>query len=377
MNKKLIYTVTALSIFFTACTSTLQEDIFDSTEAATEVLSAISDYEDMFIVFDAEYTLNGKILSDGISELHTNIENKLAQTHEPAVQAHLQAMDGLLYYMENKTKKAQDFYKEAVSNQQNDAYVLLLGIRLEKNQDSSLSKMEEILEYDGSNGIIMLEKGKLLYQKSQYDKAIAAIDDAFLSFDNKNQPQYRKTYSQFRESVWKLYSAGIDSASTGSIKTVDLSKPLNKDSMLKITYENTKLLEDFTGGTKINNNELTKKLTAYGIFSAAIDENNKNNSANEILTANAITRIIAARYIWNLYVVKKGKPELLTRYSTRYAKLANPKSPISDVTISDKDFDAVLGVVENEIMDLPDGKSFFPNDILTGLDFIEIIKKAE
>ena len=363
---------------FTGCTSTLQEDIFDSTEASALMLGAISEYEEKFIVYDAEYTMKGKIESSGISELHTNIENKLSQTHEPALLAHLQAMDGLLYYMENKTKRAQDFYKEAKSNQSDDIYVLLLGIRLEKTTETSLAKMEEILSYDGKNGTIMLEKGKLLYKKNQYDKAVAALDNAFLIFDGEKKPKYREVYKPFRDNVWKLYSAGIDdSVLNGSLKSADLAKPLTKDVMLKITMENTKLLEDFTGGGKITNAELTKKLTSYGVFSAAIDKNNSQNTAFAITNSNAISRIMAARYIWNLYVKAKGKPEMLTRYSSRYAKMTNPKSPIKDVDIKNPDFDAVLGVVETELMELPDGKSFHPDNILTGVDFLAIIKKVE
>lgn len=361
-----------------SCTSTLQEDIFDSTEASALMLGAISEYEEKFIVYDAEYTMKGKIESSGISELHTNIENKLSQTHEPALLAHLQAMDGLLYYMENKTKRAQDFYKEAKSNQSDDIYVLLLGIRLEKTTENSLAKMEEILSYDGKNGTIMLEKGKLLYKKNQYDKAVAALDNAFLIFDGEKKPKYREVYKPFRDNVWKLYSAGIDdSVLNGSLKSADLAKPLTKDVMLKITMENTKLLEDFTGGGKITNAELTKKLTSYGVFSAAIDKNNSQNTAFAITNSNAISRIMAARYIWNLYVKAKGKPEMLTRYSSRYAKMTNPKSPIKDVDIKNPDFDAVLGVVETELMELPDGKSFHPDNILTGVDFLAIIKKVE
>ena len=274
----------------TGCTSTLQEDIFDSTEASAVMLGAISEYEEKFIVYDAEYTMKGKIESSGISELHTNIENKLSQTHEPALLAHLQAMDGLLYYMENKTKKAQDFYKEAKGNQSDDIYVLLLGIRLEKTTENSLAKMEEILSYDGKNGTIMLEKGKLLYKKNQYDKAVAALDNAFLIFDGEKKPKYREVYKPFRDNVWKLYSAGIDdSVLNGSLKSADLAKPLTKDVMLKLTIENTKLLEDFTGGGKISNAELTKKLTTYGVFSAAIDKNNSQNTAFAITNSNAIS----------------------------------------------------------------------------------------
>lgn len=374
--KKIICTCISVILLFSSCTSTLQEDIFDSTEASTEILGEISEYEDMFITFDAEYTMKGKITSDKLPQLHIAIEEKIPQTHEPAVLAHLQAMDGLLYSMENKTKKAQDLYKEAKSNQSSDIYVIILGLRLEKDNAESLKQMNDILSYDGSNGLFLLEKGKLLYKENQYDKAVAAIDSAFLVFDNENKPKYREVYTPFRDNIWKLYSSGVDDSLLNStLKEIDLNAPLTKDGMLKITLENTKLLEDFTGGGKISNSELTKKLKAYGIFSAAIDS--ENTTSGFITNSSAISRIMVARYTWNLFIKSKGKPELRTRYSERYSKLANPKSPILDVELSNPDFDAVLGVVENEIMELPDGKNFFPDDIVTGLDFLSIIKKTE
>ena len=125
----------------------------------------------------------------------------------------------------------------------------------------------------------------------------------------------------------------------------------------------------------MSTSELTKKLTAYGAFSSALDSNNSNHSADQLLKSSAITRIMAARFLWNLYVEKKSKPELKNRYSTRYQKPG--KSPIADVDVTDEDFDAVMGTVENEIMELPDGKSFFPQNVLSNLEFIAILKNME
>ena len=48
--------------------------------------------------------------------------------------------------------------------------------------------------------------------------------------------------------------------------------------------------------------------------------------------------------------------KLLTRYRLKYAS-----SPVPDVPVDAPWFDAVLGVVEREIMDLPDGVNFKPD----------------
>ena len=75
--------------------------------------------------------------------------------------------------------------------------------------------------------------------------------------------------------------------------------------------------------------------------------------------------------------MKKGNKKLATRYSSRYSKMTNAKSPVADIVIENVDFDAVLGVVENEIMNLPDGKNFNPGEEVTILDFLSYLKKLE
>ena len=363
----------ALCFISTACTSTLQEDIFDSSETSSQVLDAVSDYENSFVKYDAAYTLGEKPSASELADFHSSIEIKLSQSREPAVLSQLQSLNGLVYLIENKTKKAQDSYEEAKKQQQNNTYILLLNSRLQKTTEESLKALEQSIKIDSENEILILEKGKLLYKLSEYDKSIAAIDEALMISDNKNSPQYREYYSNFRSQIWQLYNSQI--STTKSSKDFNLSANLTKDSMIVLTSENSSLLKDFTAGAKMSSSELTKKLTAYGAFSSALDSDNSNHSADMILKSSAITRIMAARFLWNLYVEKKSKPELKNRYSTRYNKIG--KSPVEDVDISNEDFDAVMGTVENEIMELPDGKSFFPQNVLSNLDFITILKNME
>ena len=368
--------IAAASLFISmslACTSTLQEDIFDSTETSSQVLSAVTDYEASFIKYDSENISGISTSPAELLQFHSSIETQLSLSREPAVLSQLQSLNGLVYLLENKSKKAQECYNEAKKQQQNNTYILLLNSRLQKSPEESLKLLEQSIKIDSENQTLILEKGKLLYKLGEYDKAIAAIDEALMISDSSNNPQYREYYSNFRNQAWQLYNSQISSAK--SSKDINLSANLTKDSMLLLTSENSSLLKDFTAGTKMSTSELTKKLTAYGAFSSALDANNLNHSADQILKSSAITRIMAARFLWNLYVEKKSKPELKTRYSTRYQKIG--KSPIEDVDVSDEDFDAVMGTVESEIMELPDGKAFFPQNVLSNLDFVTILKNMD
>ena len=67
---------------------------------------------------------------------------------------------------------------------------------------------------------------------------------------------------------------------------------------------------------------------------------------------------------------------MLTKYSDRHSKKANAKSPIPDVDISNPDFDAVLGTVENEIIDLPDGINFQPDADVTAMEYIKWLQNT-
>ena len=360
------FAVLALCIIFISCTTTLQQDVFQDSGLNQELADEIAVFEDRYILIDSDYLLKGVYEQNKVNKLHQDIEFQLSKPHlEPVIAAKITAIDGLLYVMEAKTKKAKDCYTSAKSIQAGDTYDLLLSTKFEKNHEENLKVCDEILSFDNDNAIILLEKGKLYYYTKQYDKSIAAIDDAFLIFDNQGRFSYRNAYREFRDSVWKLYSSGMDYSTTESLNSI-----LTKESMVLLTMENTKLLEDITAGSKFKTNELLKKLDAAHIFSSARDSDNKNNSSSLILLSKKISRVMCARYLWNLYVFSKGNSQLLTKYSRRYDKMLNAKSPVPDIQISDEDFDAVLGTVENEIMSLPDGKNFNPTDEVSVLDFL-------
>ena len=63
-----------------------------------------------------------------------------------------------------------------------------------------------------------------------------------------------------------------------------------------------------------------------------------------------------------------------TKYSTAYSKL-NAESPVKDVLLSDEDFDAILGCVEFDIMELSDGINFNPHNSVSGIEFDKALQK--
>lgn len=372
--KKLMVVITVIACFFTSCATTMQQDVFQTSDLNKELMEEVSIFEDRYILIDSEYLLTGTFDSSKIAAFHTSVNEQLSKSHlEPIIVAHITAIDGILYLMEGKTKKAQESYTSAKSIKGGDDYVLLLASKLEKNTDSAIAKVDEILSFDPNNSLLLMEKGKLLYQKKEYDKAIALIDQAFIEFDNQDRDSYRVVYKDFRDKVWTLYSSGISSANVNQ----NLTAALTKEDMVSLTYENTKLLQDLTTGTKLSKSQLIKKVEQAGLFNSVLDPDNAKGFALTIKDSATINRVACARFLWNLYVMKKGNKKLATRYSSRYSKMTNAKSPVADIVIENVDFDAVLGVVENEIMNLPDGKNFNPGEEVTILDFLSYLKKLE
>ncbi|MCR5494400.1 MAG: hypothetical protein K6F15_02080 [Treponema sp.] len=370
--KKILCIIIALTSLFTSCVTTLQQDVLQTSNLNKELRQEIAIYEDRFILIDAEFLKSAKIDAEEVESFHQDIADKASQSHlEPIVKAHITAIDGLLYLLEGKKKKAENAYMDAKAVTGGDDYVMLLASKLQKTEKDSLSFCDEILSVDANNSIITMAKGVLLYNAGEYDKAVALIDQAFIQFDNQGRNNYRTVYNDFRDKVWTLYSTGISSEKGSE----DLTKELSKEDMVFLAYAKSSALTDLTRGTKLNKNQLYNKVFAAGLFNAAKDSENLQNSAALITDSQSINRLACARFLWNLYVLNKGNPQLASRYTSRYSKIPNAKSPVSDIEIQNLDFDAVLGVVDNEIMNLPDGKNFKPSDKVRILDYLTFLKK--
>ncbi len=373
-----------LGSVFASCAS-LQQDVYTYTTENSYIFSSIEVYEERFIKIDAKAQLENSVPFGDVSALLAEISAYKNSTNlkEPYLMARLRAFEGLLYKMAGRSRDAESAYNEARGLQKGDRYVQLLGCRLEKNTEERLTHIEGILKYDSKNAVLQLEKGKLLYQLKKYDHAISAIDNAFMLFDAEGLNEYRTVYNPLRNYIWDLNSVyGSDAEHDANHNMTDLQGPLTVESLVSLTMENTKLLENYASSStkksqKQKMENLIVTLEKGGYFSAAGDLQNINGSSAYIINANEINRKMCARFIWNVYVRHNGNLNLLTKYSEKYQKSGRTKSPVYDVEIVDEDFDAVLGVVENEFMELPDGKYFLPEEKVTRLQFINWIKKVE
>ena len=140
--------------------------------------------------------------------------------------------------------------------------------------------------------------------------------------------------------------------------------------MLLITQATTNLLDDYTNGKTLSEKKLFAKLKDFEILNSASNEEQTKIilSKDEMLT-----RAVCARIEWNIYAEKKGLQK--KNYSDFY-RGNSLNSPVEDVDVFDEDFDAVLGCVETEIINLIDGNIFQPNSQPQGIEVLNWIQNA-
>ena len=338
--------------FMMASCASLQQDVYTYTADNVYIYNLIGIYENQFIEIDEKYHSENQVPAAEINELLAEINSYRSSTKvsEPFLKARLKAFEGLLAKMAGNNAKAEAAYKDAKSLQKNDPYVQLLASRLEKNNEKSLAYVDSILSIDPDNAVILLEKGKIYYKTAQFHHAVSTLDNAFIIFDKEGLTAYREVYSPLRANAWELYSLSDLSGSTTLVST-DLQAPLTRANLIDLAVANSSFFDS--------------KRTAEAFL-------NRINIAE-----NAISRRLCARFIWNAWVQKSGNPKMLNRYSQKYQASGRTKSPVADVAVDDEDFDAILGVVENEFIELPDGRNFNPDGEVLNREFLSWIKKAD
>lgn len=374
-----VFSVLAAAVIlqgFFSCAS-LQQDIYISSEDNAYIYSSIEYYETSFIEIDAKYALSQDVQSQAatlLEELNSYMNSALVA--EPVLIARLTALKGLLQEMNKNKSAAEASYKQASSLQASDRYVLLLGSRLEKDTEKKLNFVQNILNKDPDNPVILLEKAKLLIKQKDYQNSLAIMDDAFMIFTRENLEAYNEVYGSVRSYVWDLYTIGNDNDSAADYALAD---NLTVDTMIELTLSNTKLLDNYKPKSKSNvkTKDLIETLKKEHFFNSAKDYYGMSESYNEILQSDVISKRYCARFFWNIYVKKYGDVSMLTKYSDRYKNSGRSKSPIADITLENSDFDAILGVIENEIMELPDGRNFLPDEKVTVIEFLKWVKKIE
>ena len=347
-----------LGMFF-SCAS-MQDDVYvDSLSGNSE----ISSFELRFSEIDAAYFSSDEALKDKDFEkkaeiLIVDIE-KAAENPgvKKAVAARLYALAGCLAFDLNRKSQAKKYHEMSVDSFKGDARALVLAHRLgiEKN-------LAEKTKLFSDKSILILESALTSYSSCDYAKALASFDEAFLSLE----PFYRDYYGKLRDKSWNLRSVSGSKSELLALERISVLQ------MILIANEDSDLLFNYTSGKALSEKELYKKIAGSGLLNPV---SKPLDSENAVSKESTVTRVIAARFLWNLYNQRKNSSANLTKYSESYKN--KKRSPILDVKLDSSDFDAVLGCVENEIMNLEDGIEFGAEKEVSGVEFDDSVKKIK
>lgn len=367
--KKYILAVLCVLFVFVSCSS-LQRDVIVST--GDSVLDKRSEILlQKLLILDGEYYLNNKSLNDGTNKLN-NTATELASLIQSEIDAKpqnrqflatLYGMLGRVNLLQGKDSQAESLYLMGKNIQQGDPQVIVLGIRLQKKLEQRETTLISVMKQSDDEGPLLIEEALIAYEKKEYASSVASFDKAFL----KVSQSYRKGYHDIRSHAWDLRDSASGSSDVSEFVN---SKSLTAEGMIMILDAQTDVFESVKTSKNYSSSKLFDLINDLGLLTPAIATDGLSSSQYKLKTS--INRVLVSRFLWNIYVWQNGKSIEATKYSKKYQKKGS--SPIKDVPLSSGDFDAVMGNIQLEVMELPDGVNFYPQDKVLGLEFLQWVK---
>jgi tetratricopeptide (TPR) repeat protein len=274
---------------------------------------------------------------------------------------------------------ARSYAARAAAAYPGDELAALAEARLEPSAAKRAILLEKAASKADGGARLEAELGATLVELGRYREALAALDPALAELPEA----YAALYGPAREKAFALRDAGAPQAVKGSTQALKGGAQAGEGggaaekgrgealarlgpgqtslgAMVELALEETSALDWLTGGSPGAPGPFFERLKGSGWFL----EPNASRST-------AATRKDAALFLWQL--MSRGDSRKLHLYTERYA---GRESPVPDVPYDSAFFDAVLGVVEEDVMQLPDGRRFLPDEALGGLEYYSMLEAA-
>lgn len=365
MNRKRLQKRTGLILFILgaslaaltlASCASVPEDMMVST-AASEENKVIQEAARQLAYLDGTH-LTGNTDVAAAAQLLNSLEAALSDVNLPAAaRAQLLSFRGRANLILGDRKAARNDYEEAQSLHKGDLQAQILGLRLGLIQEAG-----SIVVSRSQQPLITLEKALENYRQENYREAAAQFDEAFISLDDS----YRSAYGQLRENAWRLRD--ISTSTDQEYRELLKQDSITLAQMISLIQGQGDLLYKYTGSRKVDSGQALRQLKTQGLFYSI----NSWTDVNQLNKDTVLTRALAARFLWNLYNDRRGTLSEAPKYAHQFASMG---SPIQDLPLNSPDFDAIIGCIQREFLDLPDGMNFYPEKPMSGVDFNESIQK--
>ena len=232
--------------------------------------------------------------------------------------------------------------------------VWVVRAALEPDPAKSLALVEKGIAVADEKARLLCVRGEQLLRAGRYAEAAQDLDEGLRGLDAR----YRALYGPDRERAFSLAQASRDTgAALSTAQPRTLEGALTIRAMVEQAFAQTRLLESLTTSPSPTYAGVLPALTSAGLL---LDSSMQPD-------APALRKDVAF-FLWGVVARADHDPNLLTHYRQKYTA-----SPVADVPVDSPWFDAVLGTVEREIIDLPDGTSFKPDDPVTGLEYLGML----
>jgi len=287
----------------------------------------------------------------------------------------LMAWSGRLAIMEGRYSEAMRLYRQSNSVSPGTIPSVVLSIRLEGDPAKKLEIIERELGLLNQRslgiGELNIEKGCALIELNRFSEAAGAFD---IAFSSGLSTVYKDNYGRERERAWELrYASGINAGSLSLLGR----ETITWNDCISLAKNETQLLRFITGGRNISDADLFNRLIDRAFIPFTQDVTSSQWPLDKPKPEETVTRAGAAFFVWHLYATARADRGMLSRYSARYARGPNPRSPITDIPALSPFFDSILGCVETELLSLPDGRNFRPTQPIRGAEILTILKKID
>jgi hypothetical protein len=342
--------------------ATVQRDVLYEEGSAQS--SALSDIELSLVALRVDPD------PKALASLRSRIEAGLGESRtEPALAARRLALAADAALLSGDRRAAASCVARARAAYGGDELAALAEARLEPSAEKRASLLEKSEAAADSSARLRAERGAALVELGKYREALALLDPALAELPEA----YLALYGPARDRALALRDAPEAAASApggGPAKAAPASRGgvlsslgegrISLGAMVDLALEETNAFDWFTGGASWASGAFFERLKGSGWFA--------DSGATRATPA---ARRDAALFLWQL--MSRGDAKRLRLYTDRYQGRA---SPVPDVPYGSPCFDAVLGVVEADVMRLPDGRNFRPDGPVGGLEYYGMLRAA-
>jgi uncharacterized protein YbjQ (UPF0145 family) len=265
---------------------------------------------------------------------------------------------GLIYFYKKDNAQVKKCLTEIEYANRGEEYYFILQSRLEKSPEAGILALNQGLKEADETSHIKLELAEIYLSLNDYRNAAAFYDAALPGLSQAYKDYYKKNrdlaYNSMGKQQGDLNAKGIIGIEV-----------LTTEQIIKYILSESNFFDNITVKKDIFAADLLNKLKDQGYVV------NKDLSIKD-----SCLRKDLAYLLLRILVRQKNDPSLLDKYSKKYLATGR-KSPLPDVVTNDYFFDAALVLVEQEIMELPDGKNFFPDKTVSGFELTNMLKKLK